>query len=164
MSKTETLRQLTSASNVRHVAHMSAQLETLRQAKVQSTEELAALLEPLAQAMAALTDETRAALTDLQAQSAQQVAEMQRQSRAARKVWEQSTQRMDETERRLRQATERLGWRHYVLTVLMGLLAAVLTLGLWTWLSAKPASGTQPSRPSVTAPRKPSSGSSKPLG
>ena len=179
MSKTETLRQLTSASNAKHVAHMSAQLETLRQAKVQSAEELAAVLEPLAQAMAALTDETRVTLTELQQQSTMQVQALAAQSQALLHQWERNPQELQAAAQRLtaatdrliqhsaqilHQATWRLGWKHYAVTVATGLLAAVLTLGLWTWLSAKPASGTQPSRPSVTAPRKPSSGSSKPLG
>lgn len=45
-----------------------------------------------------------------------------------------------------------------------GVLAALLTIGLWPWLSAKPVTSTPLSKPSVTAPRKPSNGNSKPSG
>jgi hypothetical protein len=179
MSKTETLRQLTAVANAKHVERMTQQLETLRQTKAQSAEELAAILEPLAQAMAALTDETRATLAQLQQQSTQQVQTLDTQSQALLHQWERNPQELREAAMRLTQASDqlmqnsaqilhqaawRLGWKHYALTIATGILAAVLTLGLWTWLSATPASGTPPSRPSVTAPRKPSSANSKPLG
>ena len=61
MSKTETARQLNAAATAQRLSTVAAQIETLRQAKQQSAEELAATLEPLAQAMATLVDETRRA-------------------------------------------------------------------------------------------------------
>ena len=179
MHKTETLRQLSAVANEKHVEHMSAQLETLRQAQVQSAEELASLLEPLAQAMAALTDETRVTLTELQQQSTMQVQALAAQSQALLHQWERNPQELQAAAQRLtaatdrliqnsaqilHQATWRLGWKHYAVTVATGLVAALLTLGLWTWLSARSTPGTLPSKPSVTAPRKPFSGNSKPLG
>jgi glutamate-1-semialdehyde aminotransferase len=179
MRKTETLRQLSAVANAKYVEHMSAQLETLRQAQVQSAEELASLLEPLAQAMAALTDETRVTLTELQQQSTMQVQALEAQSQALLHQWERNPQELQAAAQRLtaatdrliqnsaqilHQATWRLGWKHYALTVVTGLVAAVLTLGLWTWLSAKPVTSTPLSKPSVTAPSKPSNGNSKPLG
>src|ERR1051325_5584220 len=62
MSKAETLRQYAEGSTAARVAALVSQVETLRQAKHQSVEELAAALEPIAQAMAKLTDDTQAAL------------------------------------------------------------------------------------------------------
>jgi tRNA U34 5-carboxymethylaminomethyl modifying GTPase MnmE/TrmE len=179
MSKTETMRQSAHAANVKHVENMTQQIETLRQAKLQSAEELAAMLEPLAQAMAALTDETRETLAQLRQQSTQQVSALQAQSREVVQTWARHPQLMDEAARNLMQATTsltqtsrelvrqntwHLGWKHYALTVATGLLAALLTLGLWTWLSPKPVTHTLPSKTSVTAPHKPSSANSKHSG
>jgi ABC-type transporter Mla subunit MlaD len=149
MSKTETLRQLTHVANAKHVENWTQQIETLRQAKVQNAEELAALLEPLAQAMAALTDETRDSLAQLREQGAQQMTAFQTQSQQIVALWEHSNQLMDEAARNLNQTSQhltqtvtaivnqaawRLGWKHYVLTVTAGILAAMLTIGLWHWL------------------------------
>jgi chromosome segregation ATPase len=149
MHKTETLRQLSAVANAKHLENMTQQIETLRQAKLQSAEELAAMLEPLAQAMAALTDETRETLAQLRAQSAQQQTEFQTQSRTIVNTWQHSTQLMDDAGRQLREATDRfthgltdtvnqaawrLGWKHYTLTIVSGILAAIVTLGLWHWL------------------------------
>jgi DNA repair ATPase RecN len=179
MSKTEILRQLTVAANEKHVENMTQQLETLRQAKLQSAEELAAKLEPLAQAMAALTDETRETLAQLREQSAQQMAAFQTQSQQIANTWQHSTQLMDDAATNLNTATHsftngltqtvnqaawRLGWKHYALTVATGLLAAMLALGLWTWLSAKPVTTTLTSKSRATVLHKPSSTNSKPLG
>lgn len=175
MSKTETLRQLTDASNVKRIESMTQQIETLRQKNFQSVEDFAAKAEPLFQAMVALTDETRETLAQLREQSAQQMAEFQTQSRNIVNTWQHSTQLMDEAVRNLNQTSQhltqtvtaivnqaawRLGWKHYALTVTAGILGAMLTLGLWGWLSPKPVTPTLPSKPSVTAPHKPSSANS----
>jgi hypothetical protein len=179
MNKTEILRQSADASNAKHIEHMTQQIETLRQAKLQSAEELEALLGPLAQAMAALTDETRDALAQLAQQSTQQVAALQTQSQAVMKTWEQSPQLLLDAAEQLTQATDtltqnsahilhqatwRLGWKHYALTVGTGMLAALFTLGLWTWLSPKLVTPTLPSKSSATVLHKPFSTNSKPLG
>jgi type I site-specific restriction endonuclease len=179
MSKTETLRQFADASNAKRVESLTQQIEALRQAKLQSAEELAAVLEPLAQAMAALTDETRETLAQLREQSSQQMAEFQTQSQNIVNTWHHSTQLMDDAGRQLREATDRftqgltqtvneaawrLGWKHYALTMATGILAAMLTLGLWTWLSPKPVTPIPPSKPSVTVPHKPSPANSKHSG
>src|SRR5471032_1594939 len=52
MTKSETVRQLAAASNAAWMEALNQQIESLRQAKLTSVEELATLLEPLAQAMA----------------------------------------------------------------------------------------------------------------
>jgi hypothetical protein len=175
MSKTETLEQCTDASNAKRAVSMTQQMENLRQAKLQSAEELEAKLEPLAQAMAVLTDETRDALAQMRQQSAQQLADFQTQSQAIMHTWDHSTQLMDKAAGNLEQATAKLqatvtvntsglGWKHYALTVATGMLAAMLALGLWTWLSAKPVTTTRPSKSRATVLHKPSSTNSKPLG
>ena len=79
MSKTETLRQSAAASNATRLEHLAEQMETLRQAKHQSAEDLAATLEPLAQAMAALTDETRQTLAEIERKSQEQGETFKRQ-------------------------------------------------------------------------------------
>jgi len=151
----------------------------LRQTKLQSAEELAAILEPLAQAMAALTDETQATLAQLRQESTAQVRALEAQSRALLRTWERNPAELKEAAQRLTEATDRLtqesthllrqagwqlGWKHYGLTVVTGVLAALLMIGLWPWLSAKPVTSTPLSKPSVTAPRKPSNVNSKPSG
>jgi translation initiation factor 2B subunit (eIF-2B alpha/beta/delta family) len=175
MSKTETLRQLTAVANAKHVEHMTQQIEALRQAKFQSVEEFAAQAEPLFQAMVALTDETRQTLAQLREQSTQQMAEFQTQSRHIVNTWQHSTQLMEEAARNLTTATHsfsqgltetvnhaawRLGWKHYMLTVIAGVLGALLTIGLWGWLSPKPVSSTLPSKSSATVLPKLSSANS----
>lgn len=179
MSKTEISRQLADASNAKRIESMTQQIETLRQKKFQSVEEFAAKAEPLFQAMVALTDETRETLAQLREQSAQQMAEFQTQSRNLVNTWQHSTQLMDAAATNLNTATHsfikgltdtvnqaawRLGWKHYALTVTAGILGAMLTLGLWGWLSPKPVSSTLPSKSSVIVPPKPSSANSKPSG
>jgi hypothetical protein len=179
MRKTETLRHLSAAANAKHIEHMSTQLERVRLTKVQSAEELAALLEPLAQAMAALTDETRATLAQLRQESTAQVQALAAQSHALLRTWERNPAELQEAAQRLTQATDvltqnsaqilhqagwQLGWKHYGLTVVTGLLAALLMIGLWPWRSAKPVTSTPLSKPPVTAPSKPSNGNSTPSG
>jgi predicted nucleic acid-binding Zn-ribbon protein len=61
MTKSETVWQLAAASNAARVEAMNQQIESLRRAKLTSTEELATLLATLA----ALTDETRASLEQI---------------------------------------------------------------------------------------------------
>lgn len=123
MSKTETARQLSAAANAQHIAQLTAQTEALRQAKLQSAEELAATLEPLAQALAALTDETR-----------QTLAEIEATSRAEAKALQAATQTAQTAAGDLTQASRRIERRHYALTILTGLSTAVLVSGFWLWL------------------------------
>ena len=104
MRKTETLRQLTDVANGKHVEHMHVQLETLRQATLQSAEELAAILESLAQAMAALADQTRATLTQLQQQRRRHVQALKGQSQALLHQWARNPAELREAAQRLTQA------------------------------------------------------------
>ena len=128
MTKTETLRQLSDAANEKRVERLATQIESLRQAKLQSVEELAATLEPLAQAMAALTDETRQTLAEIDRRSREQSELFQRQlsesTAAARKAAE-----------KLSRASQRMEWRHYALAALTGALTAALVTVFWLWLA-----------------------------
>jgi hypothetical protein len=118
------MRQLSAAANAQHIAQLTAQTEALRQAKLQSVEELAAKLEPLAQALAALTDDTRQTLTAIQDTS-----------RAGAEAVQAATQKAQTAAGDLTWATQGLEWRHYILTILTGLSTAVLVSGFWLWLS-----------------------------
>ena len=124
MSKTETARQLSAAANAQRLSRLTAQIETLRQAKQQSAEELAATLEPLAQAMATLVDETRQSLSAIEQTSQQQTAALESATQTARLA------ALD-----LTQASSRLEWQHYLLAGLIGLSTAGLVTGFWLWLA-----------------------------
>ena len=65
MKKTETLRQLAAGANEKSIEDLGTRIEALRQAKIESADQLASMLEPIAQAMAALTDETRITLDEI---------------------------------------------------------------------------------------------------
>ena len=128
MSKTETLRRLSDAANEKRIERLANQIESLRQAKHQSAEDLAATLEPLAQAMAALADETRQTLAEIDRRSREQSELFQRQlsesTAAARKAAE-----------KLSRASQRMEWRHYALAALTGVLTAALVTVFWLWLA-----------------------------
>ena len=123
MSKTETARQLSAAANAQHIAQLTAQTEALRQAKLQSAEELAASLEPLAQALAALTEETRQTLSGIDDTSRAEAAALR-----------DATQAAQTAAAHLSQASRRIERKHYALTILTGLGTAVLVSGFWLWL------------------------------
>ena len=95
MSKTETLRQSAAASNATRLEHLAEQMETLRQAKHQSAEDLAATLEPLAQAMAALTDETRQTLAEIERKSQEQGETFKRQLSESVKSYKGTSQKTE---------------------------------------------------------------------
>ena len=124
MSKTETARQLNAAATAQRLSTVAAQIETVRQAKQQSAEELAATLEPLAQAMAALVDETRQSLSAIEQTSQQQAEALQKATRKAQSAVADLTW-----------ATQGLEWRHYALTILTGLITAGLVSVFWLWLA-----------------------------
>ena len=134
MSKTETLRQSAAASNEKRIEHLASQIETVRQAKHQSAEDLAATLEPLAQAMAALTDETRQTLAGIEAQSKAQADQFTSQIRAAAQEWRETAAEAQKAADALNQAGQRMERQHYVLAVAIGLLTAVLVTVFWRWL------------------------------
>lgn len=135
MSKTETLRQSAAASNEKRIERLANQIESLRQAKLQSAEDLAATLEPLAQAMAALADETRQTLAEIDRKSREQGETFSAQVSAAAKEWKAAATEAQKAAEALNQAGQRMEWRHYGLAVVTGLITAVLVSGFWLWLA-----------------------------
>ena len=135
MSKTETLRQSALAANATRVEHLATQLETLRQAKHESAEDLAATLEPLAQALAALTDETRQTLAEIDRKSREQGETFKRQLSESVTGYKEVAAQAQKAADSLNQAGRRMEWRHYALALLTGLVAAALVSGFWLWLA-----------------------------
>ena len=135
MSKTETLRQSAAASNATRVEHLATQIESLRQAKHQSAEELAQTLEPLAQALAALTDETRQTLAEIDRKSREQGEAFKRQLSESVKGYKEAAAEASQAADSLNQAGQRMEWRHYALALLTGLVTAALVSGFWLWLA-----------------------------
>ena len=135
MSKTEILRQSAAASNEKRLERLANQIETLRQADRQSVEELAETLEPLAQAMAALTDETRQTLAEINRKSREQSEQFSSQINAAAQYWKDAAAGAQQAADSLKQAGQRMEWRHYALAALTGAITAALVTAFWLWLA-----------------------------
>lgn len=135
MSKTETLRQSAQASNEKRVERLASQIETARQAKHQSAEELAATLEPLAQAMAALTDETRQTLAEIERRSREQAETFTRQIAQSAQSYREAAAEAEKAAHSLDRAGSRLEWAHYALALMTGLSTAALVSVFWLWLA-----------------------------
>ncbi|MDD4885337.1 MAG: IncQ-type mobilization protein MobB [Thiomonas sp.] len=135
MSKTETLRQSAAASNAKRLAHLAHQIETVRQAKHQSVEDLATVLEPLAQAMAALSDETRQTLMLIDRRSREQAEMFARQLQDEVRTFREITAAARKAANQMQQSTQGLRWRHYALALVTGLLTAGLVSGFWLWVA-----------------------------
>ena len=139
MTKSETVRQLAAASNAARMEALNQQIESLRQAKLRSAEELATLLEPLAQAMAALTDETRASLEQIGQHSREQGEQFRVQVETAITSWRNATIAAEKAAERLDKAGQRMEVGHYLLAVLTGAVAGMLASVFWLWLAPAPA-------------------------
>ena len=135
MSKAETLRQSAIDKNKTSLEQLAEQVQTLREAKAQSVEELSAMLEPLAQALASLSSEAGKTLAEIQ--QATQTASEALQSRMTDATTSllNSEIRAKQASAGLTRAASRLGWGHYGLTLLTGLLTAALVSGFWLWLN-----------------------------
>ena len=138
MSKTEITRQLATASNAKRLEHLATQIETLRQAKLQSAEDLSAILEPLAQAMAALSDETRETLAQVEATSQQHAKQFQEQTSTAVQHWMRTLNAAEQAAKQLSQATRAIKAMFYLVAITTGLCSAVLVTALWLWLAPTP--------------------------
>lgn len=134
MSKAEILRQSAAASNATRVERLANQIETLRQAKQQSAEDLAATLEPLAQAMADLADETRQTLAEIDRQSREQGETFQRQLAASVTSYKDAAAAAEKAAESLNRAGSRMEWTHYVLAAVTGAFTAALVTVFWLWL------------------------------
>ena len=135
MSKTETLRQSAQASNEKRVGQLAGQIETVRQAKHQSAEELAQMLEPLAQAMAALTDETRQTLAEIERRSQEQAETFKRQIAQSAQSYREAAAEAEKAAHSLDRAGSRLEWIHYALCVVVAIFTAVTVSAFWLWLA-----------------------------
>ena len=135
MSKTETLRRLSDAANEKRIERLANQIESLRQAKHQSAEDLAATLEPLAQAMAALTDETRQTLAEIERKSQEQGETFKRQLSESVKSYKDAAAAASQAAESLNQAGQRMEWRHYLLAALVGMVTAAAVTASWLWLA-----------------------------
>lgn len=138
MSKTETLRQSALVKNETRLEHLGSQIETLRKAKHQSAEELTATLEPLAQALAALTDETRQTLIEIDRKSREQVETFTRQLAASVKGCNEAAAEAQKAANSLNRAGARMEWRHYLISVLIGITTAAFASVFWLWAVPSP--------------------------
>ena len=138
MSKTEISRQLATASNAKRLEHLAIQIETLRQAKAQSAEELSAILEPLAQAMAALSDETRETLTQIEATSQQQAQQFQERITTTAQHWTRTLNRAEEAAQALAKAANQTKAMFLILTIMTSIVSVTLTSAFWLWLAPTP--------------------------
>ena len=169
MSKTEITRQLATASNAKRLEHLATQIEILRQAKLQSAEDLSAILEPLAQAMAALSDETRETLAQVEATSQQHAKQFQEQTSTAVQHWTRTLNAAEQAAKQLSQATREIKAMFYLVAITTGLCSAVLATALWLWLALTPTLVNQIDaqevanslKPDLTAPPAPSKGKPK---
>jgi ElaB/YqjD/DUF883 family membrane-anchored ribosome-binding protein len=135
MSKTEILKESALATNEIRLERLAAQIETVRQTKHQSAEDLAATLEPLAQALAALTDETRQTLAEIDRKSREQSETFKRQLSESVKGYKEAAAEAQKAADSLNQAGARMEWNHYGLAVMTGLFTAALVSGFWLWLA-----------------------------
>lgn len=135
MKKTETLRQLAANANEKSIVDLGTRIEALRQAKIESADQLASMLEPIAQAMAALTDETRITLGEIGQKSRAHSERFEREVSAAATAVLQVAAMANESAERMSRAGQSMELRHYLLVVATGLLTAALVSAFWLWLA-----------------------------
>ncbi len=133
MSKAETLRQSAIDKNKSNLEQLAEQVQTIREAKVQSVEELSAMLEPLAQALASLSSDAAETLSRIELATRTASVDYQRQINAASESLGSANTATIQATAGLKRAAGRLSWGHYALTVLTGLVTAVLVSGFWLW-------------------------------
>lgn len=166
MSKTETLRQSAAAKNEQRIEHLASQIQAVRTAKIQSAEDLATVLEPLAQAMAALTDETRQTLAEIDRRGRALDEKAGKQMRDAARTWTEAAERVQKSADSLDKAGRRIEWSHYLLSVMVAAITAVVVSGLWVLLAPAPVvrqtldaqAVAELLKPAVTEALKPSKG------
>lgn len=127
------LRQSAVEKSKANLEQLAEQVQTIREAKLQSVEEMSAMLEPLAQALASLSSEAGKTLSEIQ--KATQAANARFQSQMTNATASLSSLEASSTEATLdlKTAASRLGWGHYSLSVLTGLLTALLVSAFWLW-------------------------------
>jgi hypothetical protein len=135
MSKTETVRQLAAAVNKQRIEHLASQMQSLREAELGKAEDLARMLEPLAQAMAKLTDETCDTLAQIQARSEKQMQTFSQQLAAQDRLLKTTANEAQQAALSLQSAGYHLSWKHYLITILTGIISAVIVSAFWLWLA-----------------------------
>jgi uncharacterized protein YukE len=144
MSKAEMLQQSAHARNTTRVEALAHQVQAVRQARLQSAEDLAAVVEPLTQALSMLSDETRSTLDEIDHRSrelgerfqAQLDAACQGMQNALQQTLSQATRHGTEPARPAGRWLGRwhIGWA-VATAVASGTLAAVLVSAFWLWIS-----------------------------
>jgi len=134
MSKTETLRQSAAALNESRNELLAVQIETLRQAKHESAEELAATLEPLAQAMAALAEETKQTLAEIDRKSTEQAERFKQQTSQAAQDWREASKEAQIAMNGVYRASRQISMANYGLAIGTALITALLVSAFWLWL------------------------------
>src|SRR5664280_1418506 len=93
MSKSETLRQSAEDTNQKRLEGLASRVQGLRDAKVQSAEELSRLLEPLAKALATLSADAGQVLIDIDSKARETGDDFKRQlDQASARLNEATTQ------------------------------------------------------------------------
>lgn len=133
MSKAETLRQSAIDKNKTSLEQLAEQVQTIRDAKAQSVEELSAMLEPLAQALASLSSEAAETLSETQQATRTASVDFERQINAANDSLGKAVTATTQATAGLKRAASSLSWGHYGLAALTGLVTAALVSGFWLW-------------------------------
>jgi len=146
MSKAEMLRQSAIEKNKANLDQLAEQVQTIRQAKAQSVEDLSAMLEPLAKALASLSSEAGQTLVQIEEATRTAGVNFERQVQLANDSLTTTITASSQATARLNKAAGNASWVHYGLTVTSGMGAAVLTIGFWLWLSGPSVPPTVDSR------------------
>lgn len=133
MKKTETLRQLAASANAKSISELGMRIEALRQAKIESADQLAEMLEPIAQAMAALTYETRSTLLEIGQKSREHSHRFEQEVATAATAVQRAAMMAERASDQMNRAGHNLQWTHYLLSAAIGLLAAGLVSAFWLW-------------------------------
>jgi DNA repair exonuclease SbcCD ATPase subunit len=135
MSKTEMARQSAAANNEKRADELAQRMNQLTHDKHQSAEELASILEPLAQAMAALTEETRQTLASIERKAEQQAETFNQQIKNSARSYQEAAKEAQKASNNLHDAANRMQWTHYLMTMAVAVLSALLTSVFWLLLN-----------------------------
>ncbi|SEO19884.1 hypothetical protein SAMN05428959_105295 [Duganella sp. CF517] len=138
MSKTETMKQLAAVSNEARVQALHQQIESLREAKLSSVDELASLLEPLAKAMAVLTQETLSSvrkIEQIEQRSRDQNTQFKIQMEGALTSWKQAVLEAEAAVSKMGRLGENSAVRTVLTAVLTGLFTGLLSTASWLLLA-----------------------------
>lgn len=135
MTKSETLKKLAAASNEAHLNDLGQQIEMLRQARIDSAEQLATMLLPLAEAMATLTDDSRQALAEIGKQGEEQMRRFQTQFEVLERAMADATTQTQRAAASLESSAKWADWRQCFLAIATGVASGLLVSAFWLWLA-----------------------------